>query len=350
MTGASSPLPRRPQPRRLRGGARRQPLAPPRGAAILLAMIILTLVATVAAGMVWSQERAVRVEAAERARAQAAWMLSGALDWARLILREDLRADRERQRSNATRPLVDALGETWANPLAEARLSSFLAADQDNSADTTIEVFLSGAITDAQSRWNLRNLIGGDGKVDAAQLAALRGLVDAAGAPSDTADRLANGLQAAWAPASAEARLAAPLAPVQMADLAWLGIDAATIERLEPLITLLPVRTPVNANTAPPEVLVAAIDGLDLGSAERIVQARKRKSLGALDTLDEIKSLLPPALVLKPDRIAVMSSWFEVRGRLRLDERVVEEYSLVERTDADVMVRRRQRVHLIEGR
>ena len=32
--------------------------------------------------MVWQQWRAVQVEAAERARTQAAWILTGALDWA----------------------------------------------------------------------------------------------------------------------------------------------------------------------------------------------------------------------------------------------------------------------------
>ncbi|GMV46794.1 MAG: hypothetical protein AMXMBFR66_21920 [Pseudomonadota bacterium] len=319
-----------------------------RGAALLLAMIVLTLVASVAAGMVWSQERAVRVEEAERARVQGAWMLEGALDWARLILREDLRADRERQRGPNPRPLVDGLGETWASPLAEARLSSFLAADQDNSADTTLEVFLSGAITDAQARWNLRNLLATDGKVDPAQLAALRRLVDEAGAPADTADRLAEGLRAAWAPADEQARRAAPLAPERFGDLAWLGLEATTLARLEPLVTLLPARTPVNANTAEPEVLVAAIDGLDLGSAERIVQARRRKSLAALDSLEEIKALLPPNLELRPERVAVSSSWFEVRGRLRIDARVLEERSLLQRTETDVVVRRRERLHVVD--
>jgi len=330
---------------RRRAGAGR---TPGRGAAILLAMVILTLVATVAAGMVWAQERAVRVEAAERTRAQAAWMLEGALDWARLILREDLRADRERRHGTPPRPPVDGLGETWASPLAEARLSSFLAADREHSADSSPEVFLSGAITDAQARWNLRNLVGADGRIDATQLAALRRLVDAAGAPPDTAERLAGALQAAWAPASDEARRTAPLAPQRYADLAWLGIDAPTLARLEPLLTLLPVATPVNVNTADAQVLVAAIDGLDLGSAERIVQARRRKSLGALDSLDEIKSLLPPALELRPERVAVSTRWFEIRGRLRIDDRVLEERSLVERTDNDVIVRRRERLQVLD--
>jgi general secretion pathway protein K len=39
-----------------------------RGAALLTAMIIVTLVATLAAAMVWQQWRAVQVEVAERAR------------------------------------------------------------------------------------------------------------------------------------------------------------------------------------------------------------------------------------------------------------------------------------------
>ena len=96
---------------------RRLPASPSgqRGAALLTAMIIVTLVATLAASMVWQQWRAVRVEAGERAREQSAWILAGALDWAKLILREDA-------------PQMDHLGEPWAVPLAEARLSTFLAA------------------------------------------------------------------------------------------------------------------------------------------------------------------------------------------------------------------------------
>ena len=62
------------------------------GAALLMAMVIVTLVATLSATMVWQQWRAVHVESAERVRTQATWVLSGALDWAMLILREDQRS------------------------------------------------------------------------------------------------------------------------------------------------------------------------------------------------------------------------------------------------------------------
>ena len=58
-----------------------------RGAALLLAMLTVTLVATFAAAAMWQQWRAVEVETAERGRVQSAWILVGALDWSRLILR-----------------------------------------------------------------------------------------------------------------------------------------------------------------------------------------------------------------------------------------------------------------------
>jgi hypothetical protein len=70
-------------------------------------MIIVTLVATLAASMVWQQWRAVQVEGAERARAQSAWILAGALDWARLILKEDARSGAG---ANARRPSRRAVG------------------------------------------------------------------------------------------------------------------------------------------------------------------------------------------------------------------------------------------------
>ena len=67
-----------------------------RGAALLSAMLTVALVATFAASALWQQWRTVEVEAAERARIQAAWLLVGGLDWARLLLREDGRSEERR--------------------------------------------------------------------------------------------------------------------------------------------------------------------------------------------------------------------------------------------------------------
>ena len=298
-----------------------------RGAALLTAMVIVTVVATLASAMVWQQWRAVRVEAAERARMQAAWILAGALDWARLILREDGRNGG-----------ADHLGEPWAVPLAEARLSTFLASDKDNTDDAP-DAFLSGAIGDAQARYNLRNLYdAATGKVVPAELAVLTRLCDTAGVSADVADRLAAALGAASVGSGDAA-----LMPQSVAQLVWLGLDAETVRLLAPYVVLLPARTPVNLNTASREVIAASVAGLALGDADRLLQVRQRTPF---KTLDEARKELPASVVLNEAQVAVGTRFFEVRGRLRMDDRVLQERSLVERRNAEVVTLQRERVSL----
>jgi general secretion pathway protein K len=308
------------------------------GAALLTAMIIVALVATLSAAMVWQQWRAVQVEAAERARVQSAWILSGALDWAKLILREDLKADRQKGRN------VDDLGEPWAVPLAEARLSTFLAADKDNNADEGEEAFLSGSITDAQSRYNLRNLVDNAYNVSPAEVKALQQLLQAINVDTGLAERIALGLRDALAPPAGNGTgaSAAPLLPRSVAQLGWLGVDADAIRSMAPYVVLLPVATAVNVNTAPAEVLVAAVPGLDPGTARRIVQARQQ---APFKNLPEFDAQLPAALVgsYTAGQAGIASKFFEVRGRLRLEDRVLEESSLVERQGTTILTRWRQR-------
>ncbi len=311
---------------------RRRASTPPRrqaGAALLLAMLIVTLVSTLAAAMIWQQWRAVQVEAAERSRSQSVWVLAGALDWARLILREDARTGG-----------ADHLGEPWAVPLAEARLSTFLAADADRTEDAP-EAFLSGAIGDAQSRYNLQNLVVA-GVVVPAELALLRRLFDSLGVSAELASAIAAGLRDS-APVAAGAASQPPprtesevrrLSPVRLDQLAWFGVDDATLQRIAPHVVLLPRPTPVNLNTASREVIAAAIDGLDLGGAERLVQLRQR---APFDSLAAVRTQLGPAFVLSEQRVGTASRYFEVRGRLRLGERVLQQDALVERRQLEVL-------------
>ncbi len=300
-----------------------------RGAALLTAMIIVTLIVTLAAAMIWQQWRAVQVETAERARVQSAWILNGALDWARLILREDARSGRP-----------TALTEPWATPLAEARLSTFLAIDANNAEDAP-DAFLSGVITDAQSHYNLANLVV-QGKVVPAELEVLDRLCQSVGVASEIATRIAAGLRDADASSTSAA---APLRPRTVAQLAWFGIDAAALEQLAPYVVLLPVRTPVNLNTAPREVLAAAIKA-DLATAERLVQMRQRSPF---KTVQAVEAQLPQTLLpINPGQGApvasIASSFFEVRGRLRLEDRVLEQRSLVERRGLEMVVLQREQV------
>jgi general secretion pathway protein K len=301
-----------------------------RGAAMLTAMIIVALIATLAASMVWQQWRAVQIEVAERSRMQSSWILSGALDWAKLILKEDAKSGGP-----------DHLGEPWAVPLAEARLSTFLAADKDNT-DGGPEAFLSGSITDIQSRYNLRNLVDNTGKIDATQVAAFKNLLRAINVGEGVADRIADGLRQAIAPMANGGNQNGPLMPREVSQLTWLGIDDDSIKLMKNHVTILPVPTPVNANTASAEALLAAIPGLDRGTAQRIVQTRQRNPFKSpKDVLD----LVPEAVKANTTatQVNVSSNFFEVRGRLRLADRVLEESSLVERQGTTIVTLSRQR-------
>lgn len=303
-----------------------------RGAALLTAMVIVTLVATLASAMLWQQWRSVALEAAERSRAQSSWILLGALDWARLILREDKRSGGP-----------DHLGEPWAMPLAEARLSTFLASDRDR-ADDAPEAFLSGRITDAQARLNLTNLTQTGQAVEPARLA-LQQLCEHLHVDSSVAqllvDRLAR-LAGGLARRSAGSAEDLPLLPPTVAQLRWLGVDDHAAAALAPHLVILPRATPVNINTASREVLAAVLQ-VDLGTADRIIQARQRSPFRALN---ELGPLLPGTPLPPVSLASVESDFFEVLGRLRLDQRVVEERSLLERRGLQIVMLQRERTSL----
>ena len=296
-------------------------------------MIIVTLVATLAAAMVWQQWRAVQVEAAERARVQSAWILSGALDFAKLILREDSKSTKQ----------ITALTEPWATPLAESRLSTFLAADKAN-ADDGPEAFLSGNITDAQARYNLSNLVNA-GKPVPAEREVLERLCQNLGLDVGLASRITAGLLSATIASSA----AAPLLPKSVAQLTWLGIDQASVQALQPYVVLLPgAATAVNVNTASKEVLTAVIKNLDSGTASRLIQTRQRTPFNDIATFT---AALPSAVQPLAANIDVKSNFFEVTGRLRLADRVLTERSLVQRMpppSRQIIVLNRERIASLE--
>ena len=296
------------------------------GAALLTAMLTVALVASLAAGSLWQQWRSLEVETAERARVQSLWVLTGALDWARLILREDGRTGG-----------ADHLSEPWAVALEEARLSTFLSADKSNTPDSDAsasQAFLSGSITDLQARLNVMNLVEGN-KVSEPSLKAFAKLFEQLGLPPGELMALAENLRLALdtSPENTAAQLA-PLPPQRLDQLVWLGLPASSLAALRPFITLLPARTPVNLNTASATVLYASIASLDMAQAQRLVSARQ---LAPFRTLPEAAALIgQTAAPVNASEHSVSSRFFEVQGRLRLDQSVVEEHSVVQRDGTDV--------------
>lgn len=295
------------------------------GAALLMAMLTVALVASLAAGALWQQWRSVEIETAERARVQSQWVLTGALDWARLILREDARTGG-----------ADHLAEPWAVPLEEARLSTFLAADKTSTAsdDSASQAFLSGLISDLQARMNVTNLVDGN-KVSEPAMRAFAKLFERLGLPPSELTALAENLRQAsnTGPDNPTAQQA-PLLPQRVEQLVWLGLSPRSLALLRPYITLLPVRTPVNLNTASATVLYASIPSLDMALAQRLVSTRQSAHFRTL--ADAAALLGQNAKLLNEAQHSVSTRFLEVQGRLRLDQSVVVERSVVQRDGLNV--------------
>ena len=297
------------------------------GAALLAAMLTVALVATFAAGALWQQWKSIEMEGAERQRTQARWLLTGALDWARVILREDARA------GDANAP-SDHLAEPWAVPLQEARMSNFLAALPDGTGRTVDneklwqQVLLSGAVNDLQGRLNVTNLLQGE-QLDAKTALAFERLFDALNLPPAQLSLLTQSLLAAQRQTSSS-----PLMPQRVGQLSWLGVSPQTLHILSPHITLLPNRTPVNLNTASMQVLYASVPGLSLSDAQRLVQQRERQHWTSVDAFQKALG----RTVSLHDTHSVNTRYFEVLGRLRMPQTTLQERSLVEREGQNLKV------------
>jgi len=306
-----------------------------RGAAILMAMLTVVLVTTLASAMMWQQWRGVELESAQRARVQSAWILTGALDWARLILREDAREGG-----------ADHLSEPWAVPLASARLSTFLAAERGqvqvgDDTDSDSDAFLAGNIEDLQGRLNVANLIEG-GKLDVPTLAAWSRLFKQFNLPNSELEIMSQRLLlASTATAVGKPDPLASLWPGGAADLVWLGLSAATFQTISPFVTLLPVATPINLNTAPVEVLMASVEGLTLAQARQMAQSRAVTPIATL--MDALLLVSGPDVKFDAALHGVASRFFSVTGQLRLGQSTLQERSVLQRDGMTVKVLNRAR-------
>ena len=271
--------------------------------------------------MMWRQSIAVRKVENQDALGQARWLARSSLEWARLILLQDARTS-----------AVDHLGEIWAVPLAETRVTDDLAASQSStsspsSRDQTSSVFadndaafVSGRMRDAQSRINLTGLSNGE-QIDEQRLATLSRLLEVVGAKTELAKAIAERMGSAPRPDNFD-RLMKEL-------IASAVLDAATADRLRPYLDVLPVPTPVNLNTAPPEVLAACIQDLPLDAARALARSREQAWFNQVG--DAAARLPGTSGQVSVSHVSVSSNFFEVEGRVRVGRAELEIVALLER-------------------
>jgi general secretion pathway protein K len=278
-----------------------------RGAALLIA----ALAAVVAVAVAAEQQRWFADVANRRDHVQAQALALAGVQWSRQIMQDDARGGS-----------IDHLGEAWALPLPQTPL--------ENGS-------IEGSIEDAQGRLNINNFatndaLGKEERARFARLAASRGVasvtlaaVAAALMPVPADDGTLKGGASPAPPA-----LPTGLRPVRAAELAALpGVTARDVAQLLHVVVALPAATPLNINTATPDVLAAALPGLSADALATLVAERARKPFA---TLSDFRSRLPSGATV-PDEttLATSSSYFLVSVRARQGETRAQARALLRR-------------------
>ncbi len=308
-----------------------------RGVAVITALLLTTLAITIVASLFWQQQVQVRSIENQRMQLQKKWILRGAIDWARLILRED-----GKQSAN-----VDHLGEPWAVKLADTRLDQYVenAKAENEDSDAT----LSGQVIDAQGMYNLNNLAT-DGNVDAREVAVFSRLLvnlrfdgQLAEAVADMVARTQTRAIAAPGSSSAETGAGKSTSDFSQPEVQFLrftqvddllainGFTPEMMEKLKGFVTVLPGKTSINVNTTFAEVLAARIDGLSVGDAAAMIASRDR---AYFRTVAEFKSRFEDRLKTLTDKdVDVATKYFIVNGKVKMNRSALDVSALIERAD-----------------
>jgi general secretion pathway protein K len=303
-----------------------------RGVAVITALLLTTLAVAIVANLFWQQQVQVRSMENQRLQLQTKWILRGALDWATLVLQSGMNN------------MYTSLDQPWATPLAETRLDQYI--ERERVAGETFDATLSGGITDACSRYNLRNLAD-NGVPDADQVELFKRLLSNLQLDQGLANRAArfvaegqplqptqgtDGQQSPQQPQPQRtARTGNPMPILQVDDLlAVTGFTPAVVDRLRPFVTVLPGKTPVNVNTADAEVLAAAAN-LSVSEANTLMVRRKQAAwitLGNFDSETSAQRRGP----LAPGSVEVKCDYFLVNSRIRLDRAALDAEALMNRS------------------
>jgi len=282
-----------------------------------MAMLLAALAATIAATLLWQQQRWAGEYERRRDQVQAQALAMAGVQWARQIVFE-----------NAPPPTVH-LGQPWAFRLPSTPI--------ENGS-------IGGYITDAQGRLNVNNLVAAGPGATAAR-AALQRLFSELGVPAPLLNAIADwidaddqttdgGAEDSYYLAQSGAPGLAANAPVRrVAELLSVrGADPILVARLRPFVDALDAPTAINVNTAPAEVLVAAIGGLDASGAAALVASRTQTPFASIA---DFRSRLPrPDLNIDETILAVKSDWFVVSIEARQGDTVARARALFRRSAA----------------
>jgi general secretion pathway protein K len=305
-----------------------------RGVAVVTALLLTTLAVTIVASLFWQQQVQVRSIENQRMQLQKQWILRGALDWARLILRENHR----------NFPAVDDLTQPWAVGLAETRLDAYVDNSRTNGEAT--DATIVGKIVDAQSYFNLNNL-SLNRKPVRQEIKAFKKLLSSLSLDPNLADAAAlaiatsqpktlklpsSGAETSTEDSQVNVGEARTLELTQVEDLlAVPGFTLDVVKKLKNFVVLIQQPFKVNINTASAEVLAARIESLKLADARVLIASRNTASF---NSVNELTNRLQGLQLTDGDKaaLAVRSDFFIVDGKVKLNRAGLEVTALINRT------------------
>ncbi len=284
-----------------------------RGVALITAMLITALAASVAAGLAWDNSLDMRRTMLMLYRDQAIQVAFGAESWVQGILRDDL-ADSQ----------TDHLGEIWATELPGLPIEGG-------------ELF--GKVEDLQGKFNVNNLIDQDGKIHQESLEQFRRLLLALGLDPRfagiTADWIDSNQEAEF-PDGAEDPIYSTRTPAyrtanqmlsSVSELSAIAdMDKESLDTLLPHIVALPGRTAINVNTATGPVLQSLGENISPSDVEGLLSSREDGGFTNIETV--FSSLVTPDLITQ---LAESSNFFQLKVIVRIDNVLITYYSVLER-------------------
>ena len=290
-----------------------------RGAALIMALLVVALATTLATTLLWRQDMWLRQVEMQRDLAQTRLIAGAGIAWARAVLAYDARTSG-----------FDHAGEAWAIKVPPSSVEGG-------------EV--GGEVTDEHAKWNLNNLLSGDGSANVLEQEVFRRLLRLLQLPPVLASTLADWLDkdSDTSPDGAEDAYYLALSPPYrtanraLTDVDGLlrvrGFDANVVDRLRLHVTALPGYHRVNVNTAGPMVLAALIPDMSPSEIRQLLAQRNRIPFR---DFGDFRSRLPRRdIAPNPEQLDTRSRYFSVLIRARYGRSTVATQALVDRQGMD---------------
>jgi general secretion pathway protein K len=263
----------------------RQPAKGQRGIAIVTALLVVALVATLAASVMWRELVAVRDVSNQRLNTEMMWVERAGVEWARAALREQ-----------ASSSNVAFYGQQWSSPLHDVQLANLLPRDAIAVNGDLADAYISGQVEDAEAKFNVMDLVSRSGpgqpyQINANGMLAYRRLLGELSLNPALAQPTADYVLRSLGHTGGDSW---PLQLVSVQDLSRIpGYDTDTIRTLSDFVTVLPGYTYINVNTAAAPVLIAAIPTLSDGQAQMLIQ---RRGTAYFNSTADVALVLAPIL------------------------------------------------------